>query len=69
MNNWQKFLNRIRQEIQYRLNNNGKNTGIVMINIRIIADSNEPLAWTVDSSRFEPGSKMQDVLNHIVECL
>lgn len=64
MAQWQHFLNRLQQEIEYQLRNNNsrKEQGIVLLKIEVLAGIDEPVLWTVEGKKVEPGGKAKSLL-------
>lgn len=61
---WQQLFNRLQQEVEHQLrNNNGaKDQGVVVINLKIMANISRPLVWTVEGHKIEPSSKAKELL-------
>jgi hypothetical protein len=61
---WDKLINRMKQEIdtQLRNNNSAKEQGMVKLDITILAGCNGPILWMVDSKRIEPGTRAKELL-------
>lgn len=61
---WDKFINRIKAEIETQLRNNhtAKDQGLVKVDVVILAGSDGPILWMVDSKKVEPGSRAKELL-------
>lgn len=61
---WDKLINRMKQEIESQLRNNhsAKEQGMVKLDIVIIAGANGPILWMVDGRKIEPGSRAKELL-------
>lgn len=64
INDWDKLINRMKQEIETQLRNNhsAKEQGLVKMDVTILAGSNGPILWMVDSKKVEPGSRARELL-------
>lgn len=60
---WEKLVNRVKSEVDYRLGNNNTGKGIVAVTLTMLMDcEGKPMVWTIDSKKVEPGSRAKDLL-------